>query len=651
MHLIHTCLLFQFDKTLRTGQQPSLMLNIHNISFRIDGKPLFEGASASIPTGHKVGIVGRNGTGKTSLFKLIKGEWQLDGGKIEVPAHFRIGGVEQEAPASDLSLVETVLLADEERTALLSEADTATEPERIADIYQRLADIESHSAEARASTILSGLGFDAEAQSRPCHEFSGGWRMRVALGAVLFSQPDLLLLDEPTNYLDLEGAVWLEQFLAKYRNTSLIISHDKELLNRSVTGILHLRDQQLAYYTGSYDQFDAERRAKLEQQLSMKRKQDNQRAHIQSFVDRFRAKASKARQAQSRLKQLEKMQPIAALSENAVPEFHFPTPTELRPPLITIDKGQVGYDGKAILSRLDLRLDSDDRIALLGANGEGKSTLSKLLADRLPLMEGAQFKSGKLRVGFFAQHQLDELDEEESAFTHLMRLRPDESESKVRARLGGAGFGADIVDMPAKRLSGGQKARLLMLIATMDAPHILILDEPTNHLDIESREALVMALNEYSGAVILVSHDTHLVETVADRLWLVKDGRVTDFDDDMDAYKKLILSNRNKKGERKKDKGQKKTAPQPEQDNAAAPPKKVNLVHVQKSAQKLELELKKAGLQKDQIEAIMAEPDFYAKSTGEQIAEKTNALADITKTIQQIEEEWLSLQTLIEANS
>ena len=433
------------------------MLSLSKLYYAIEGKPLFENASAMIPTGHKVGIVGRNGTGKTTLFKLIKGDIALDGGTIDMPSYFRIGGVEQEAPASDSSLLETVLMADEERDALLQEAETATDANRIAEIYQRLGDIDAYSAEARASAILSGLGFDHEAQLRPCHEFSGGWRMRVALGAVLFSRPDLLLLDEPTNYLDLEGAYWLEQFLAKYQQTALIISHDRELLNRSVTGILHLSQHDLTYYTGSYDQFDAERRAKLEQLDSMKRKQDAQRAHIQSFVDRFRAKASKARQAQSRLKQLEKMQPIAAISENAVAGFSFPTPAALRPPLVTIEKGQVGYDGKAILSQLHLRLDSDDRIALLGANGEGKSTLSKLIADRLPLMAGDMAKSSKLRVGFFAQHQLDELVEGDSAYQHIVRLRPEESEKHLRTKLGGAGFNNDIVDMPVEKLSGAKK--------------------------------------------------------------------------------------------------------------------------------------------------------------------------------------------------
>ncbi|MAJ34443.1 MAG: glycosyl transferase family 1, partial [Candidatus Puniceispirillum sp. TMED52] len=469
------------------------MLTISNLSFAIEGNPLFDNTSANIPTGHKVGIVGRNGTGKTTLFKLIKNEYHPDSGSIDMPSYFRIGGVEQEAPANEVSLLDTVLAADEERAALLAEAEIAAEPERMAEVYQRLNDIDAYSAEARASSILSGLGFDQYAQARPCQEFSGGWRMRVALAAVLFSQPDLLLLDEPTNYLDLEGAVWLEQFLAKYQKTALIISHDRELLNRSVTGILHLSHLSLNYYSGNYDQFDNERRAKLEQQQSMRRKQDMQRAHIERFVERFRAKASKARQAQSRLKQLEKMKPIMALTENVVAGFRFPTPSELKPPLLVVEKGQVGYDNKAVLSRLELRLDSDDRIALLGANGEGKSTLSKLFADRLPLMDGHMFKTNKLRVGFFAQHQLDELIEGDSAYTHIMRLRPNDDEKILRARLGASGFGVDIADLPVEKLSGGQKARLLMLMATIDAPHILILDEPTNHLDIESREALVMA--------------------------------------------------------------------------------------------------------------------------------------------------------------
>jgi ATP-binding cassette, subfamily F, member 3 len=621
------------------------MLSIRNISFSIEGNPLFEDASATIPTGHKVGMVGRNGTGKTSLFRLIRQEWALDDGEIEVPRKFTIGGVAQEAPATDDSLLETVLAADKERAALMAEAETATDPNRIAEIQIRLVDIDAHSAEARAASILSGLGFNAADQLRPCHEFSGGWRMRVALGAVLFSQPDLLLLDEPTNYLDLEGTVWLETFLAKYPKTVLVISHDRELLNRSVTGILHLMDRKLTYYTGTYDQFDAERRMKLEQQQSMKRKQDAQRAHIQSFVDRFRYSAAKAKQAQSRLKQLEKMQPINGLSENAVAEFHFPAPDELAPPLVTIEGGSVGYDGKAVLKQLNLRLDQDDRIALLGANGEGKSTLSKLLAGRMPLMEGTLTKSSKLRIGFFAQHQLDELVEGESPYQHMMRLRPGEPVAKIRARLGAAGIGPDIVQNPVERLSGGQKARLLMAMAAIDAPHILILDEPTNHLDIESREALVLALNDYPGAVILVSHDPHLVEMVADRLWLVQGGAVNVFDGDMEDYKRLLLSQRGgKSGKKKKKKGGKggnKPAVSEHQKRQNATPLRDKVSASEKKVNKLER-------QKEKLETAMADPTLYDAQDNLKIEELSRELAEVESQLSKEEERWMEAQAKLD---
>lgn len=619
------------------------MLSIRNISFAIEGKPLFNDASATIPTGHKVGIVGRNGTGKTSLFRLIRNEWPLESGEIEVPRNFRIGGVAQEAPASDDSLLETVLAADVERASLLEEAETATDPDRISHIHTRLADIDAHSAEARAATILAGLGFDEAAQARPCHEFSGGWRMRVALGAVLFSEPDLLLLDEPTNYLDLEGTVWLESFLAKYPHTVLVISHDRELLNRSVTGILHLTDQKLSYYTGTYDQFDAERRMQLEQQQSMKRKQDAQRAHIQAYVDRFRYKASKARQAQSRLKLLEKMQPIAGVTENRIAEFHFPAPDELPPPLVTIEGGSVGYDGTPVLQNMNLRLDQDDRIALLGANGEGKSTLSKLLAGRMVLMDGKLTKPSKLRVGFFAQHQLDELVEGETPFQHMVRLRPDEGNAQIRSRLGAAGIGADIVENPVERLSGGQKARLLMAMAAIDAPHILILDEPTNHLDIESREALVHALNDFPGAVILVSHDPHLVETVADRLWLVQGGAVAVFEGDIEDYKTQLLSQRSGRGGKKG-----KVIDAPKKPGRSAQERRRETAPLRSAVKKAEKQI--AALEKRQqtLEARLADPTFYEQAESIKIETMSRELADIKADLAQEEENWLLLQEELE---
>ena len=518
------------------------MLTVRDVTFSIAGKPLFQGASAQIPSGARVGLVGRNGSGKTTLFRLIRGELALDGGEITLPPRARIGGVAQEAPAESRSLIETVLAADTERAALMAEAETAKDPHRIAEVQTRLVDIQAHSAEARAASILSGLGFDHAAQARASREFSGGWRMRVALAAVLFSAPDLLLLDEPTNYLDLEGAIWLEGFLARYPHTMIVISHDRGLLNRAVGGILHLHDRRLALYSGGYDTFDRVRREKLALQTAMAKKQEAARAHMQAFVDRFRYKASKARQAQSRLKMLERMEPIAAAVENAVPPIMLPEPEELAPPLMTIEDTAVGYDGRAVLSQISLRIDQDDRIALLGANGEGKSTLAKLISGRLAPMAGRCHASPKLRIGYFAQHQADELVADETPIDHIRRLRPALEPQKLRAILAAGGTGADIAETRVANLSGGQKARLLLTLATLDAPHLLILDEPTNHLDIESREMLVTALNDYSGAVILITHDAHLIELVADRLWLVRGGRVTPYEEDLAAYRRLLLA-------------------------------------------------------------------------------------------------------------
>ena len=621
------------------------MLKIRNLSFAIDGKPLFDKASAVIPTGHKVGIVGRNGTGKTSLFRLIRKEWDVDSGQIEVPSEFRVGGVNQEAPASDISLFDTVLTADHERHQLLNEADTATDADRLGQIHARLIDIDAYSGEARAASILSGLGFDEAAQARPCHEFSGGWRMRVALAAVLFAQPDLLLLDEPTNYLDLEGAIWLESFIAKYKHTVLVISHDRTLLNRSVTGILHLADCGLTYYTGTYDQFETQRRMKLEQQDSMRQKQDAQRKHIQAFVDRFRYKASKARQAQSRLKRLEKMQPITAISERVVAGFNFPTPETLPPPLLAMDQVAVGYDGAPVLRNLDLILDADDRIALLGANGEGKSTLSKLLADRLAPISGTVLRAPKLRIGFFSQHQLDELVPGESSLQHMQRFRPQELPTQLRARLGAAGIGADIADNQVERLSGGQKARLLMAIAAIDAPHILILDEPTNHLDIESREALIHALNSYEGCVILVSHDAHLVEMLADRLWLVENGHVSAFDGDMIDYQKWLLTKRSaprtasaKNQETKPTDNQLSTGRQRRQNTSA----------LRSKIRSYEKQLDALSAKKHAIETKMATPGFYDQSNANNIVAQSAALASIDAQLNEVEEAWLHHQEELE---
>jgi ATP-binding cassette, subfamily F, member 3 len=613
------------------------MLKIEDITYNVEGRPLFEGATATIPTGHKVGLVGRNGAGKTTLFRLIKGELALEGGAISLPQRARIGGVAQEVPSSETSLLDTVLAADTERAALMAEAERAHDPHRIAEIQARLTDIDAWSAEGRASSILKGLGFDADQQLLPCSAFSGGWRMRVALAGVLFAQPDYLLLDEPTNYLDLEGALWLESYLQKYPHTVLIISHDRGLLNRAVQGILHLDNRKLTYWQGGYDQFArqmAERRAVLQAEA---KKVEARRAHLQSFVDRFKAKASKAVQAQSRVKMLEKLTPITAPEDAKKVVFTFPAPEELAPPIINVDGAAVGYGGPLVLKKLNLRIDQDDRIALLGRNGEGKSTLSKLLAGKLQPAEGKFARSSKLRIGYFAQHQVDELHLDETPLQHIMRLRPAEGQPKLRARLAGFGLMADQADTVVARLSGGQKARLSLLLATIDAPHLLILDEPTNHLDIESREALVDALTEYPGAVILVSHDMHLLGLVADRLWLVKGGAVTPYTEDLEAYRRQLLTGEDEV----------KTAAKPVEKKRQASREEV--LSLKAEVRKCEDRLAKLNDMRDKLAKKLADPALYEDARKGELATWNGKYAEVMQALDKAEALWLDAQEKLEA--
>ena len=615
------------------------MLKISDITYSVEGRPLLEAASATIPTGHKVGLVGRNGSGKTTLFRLIRGELALEGGEISLPTRARIGGVAQEAPSSETSLIDTVLAADTERAALLAEAETAHDPHRIAEIQARLTDIDAWSAEGRAASILKGLGFDNDAQQRPCSAYSGGWRMRVALAGVLFAQPDYLLLDEPTNYLDLEGALWLESYLQKYPHTVIIISHDRGLLNRAVQGILHLDAKKLTYWTGPYDQFArqmAERRAVLQAEA---KKQELRRAHLQSFVDRFKAKASKAVQAQSRVKMLEKMVTITAPEDAKKVVFTFPKPEELSPPIINMEGVAVGYGGPLILKKLSLRIDQDDRIALLGRNGEGKSTLSKLLAGKLQSAEGRLTKSSKLRIGYFAQHQVDELHIDETPLQHIQRLRPAEGQPRLRARLAGFGLGADQAETAVGRLSGGQKARLSLLIATIDAPHLLILDEPTNHLDMESREALVEALTEYSGAVILVSHDMHLLSLVADRLWLVKGGAVTPYFDDLEAYRRQLLAG---------DEDSKPTAKPIEKPRKAS---RDDITAYRLEVRKAEERLAKLNDMRDKLAKKLADPALYEDARKGELATWNGKYAEVMGALDKAEAMWLTASERLESAS
>ncbi len=609
------------------------MLVIDDIRFAMAGQPLFEGASARIPDGHKVGLVGRNGTGKTTLFRLIRGELPLEGGAIRLPARARIGGVAQEVPASATSLLDTVLAADTERATLLAEAGTATDAHRIAEVQTRLADIDAWSAEARAASILKGLGFTDAEQRRPCSDFSGGWRMRVALAGVLFAQPDLLLLDEPTNYLDLEGALWLEAYLARYPHTVLVISHDRGLLNRAVSSILHLEERKLTLYSGAYDTFAATRAARLAVQAAEAKKQEARRAHLQGFVDRFRAKASKATQAQSRLKMLERLTPITAPQEAALRAFSFPEPEELSPPIVNLEQVSVGYGGAPVLAKMDLRIDQDDRIALLGRNGEGKSTLSKLLAGKLDPMGGRITRASKLRIGYFAQHQLDELHADETPLDHIRRLRPMETPARLRARLAGFGLGAEQAGTLVAKLSGGQKARLSLLLATNDAPHLLILDEPTNHLDMESREALVEALTAYSGAVILVSHDMHLLSLVADRLWLVKGGRVAPYDDDLDAYRRMLLS---------------EPEPKPPAPEKPRRPSKEALHALRSDLRSCEARLHKLEEMRDKLAGKLADPAMYDTDRIGETEVWQRKYAEVMEALDRAEALWMAAAERLE---
>jgi ATP-binding cassette, subfamily F, member 3 len=606
------------------------MLNISNMTFRIGGRVLLEEASASLPTGHKVGLVGRNGTGKSTLLKLILGELNAESGEASIPRNARIGTVAQEAPGGRETLLEVVMAGDIERTQLLAEADTAKDPMRISEIQVRLADIDAYSAESRAAVILAGLGFTEAIMNGPCSALSGGWRMRVALAAALFGAPDVLLLDEPTNYLDLEGTIWLQSYIRDYPHTILLVSHDRDLLNVSVDAILHLDQFKLTLYQGNYDNFERQRREKQALNSKMKKKQDDQRAHMQAFVDRFKAKASKARQAQSRMKALAKLEPIADMIENAVAPFIFPNPEkQIAPPLVAWDKVSVGYGDKTVLKNITLRMDPDDRIALLGSNGNGKSTFAKLLCGNLKPMQGQMSHPSRLSIGYFAQHQLDELSEDRTPFEYISELMPDAPVSKRRAKLGAVGFGVHLADSKCSILSGGEKARLLFFLATYHAPHVLVMDEPTNHLDIDSREALILAINDYEGAVVLISHDRHIIETCVDRLWIVNNGTVQGFDGDMDEYTDLVL------GKARPRKAEKVDAVVATKPKIAAP-------QLKKLIQELDIKIMKLKDKMIVLDQVLADPMIY-KDEPKKAADYGKLRTKFAKELETFENEWLEL--------
>lgn len=615
------------------------MLHVNDLTYSIEGRALFDQATAAISDGWKVGFVGANGSGKSTLFRIIKGEIYTGGDEISIRKNRRMGSVEQEAPSSHVSLLDTVLEQDKERAALIAEAETATDPHRIAEIQTRLADIEAHSAEARAGAILSGLGFSASDQKRACSEFSGGWRMRVALAGVLFSAPDLLLLDEPTNYLDLEGTIWLETYLRRYPYTTLIVSHDRSLLNNAVTHIMALEGGKLSVHTGGFDSYERKRAEARAQAASFKARQESRRRHMQAFVDRFRAKASKAKQAQSRIKMLERLEEVAEpISERTVP-FHFPNPKPMAPPIIRVVDADLGYEeGKPVIRKANLRLDHDDRIAILGPNGEGKSTLVKAMSGRLPPLTGNIFKHKKLQIAYFAQHQLDELKPKNSAYDHVRELIPDATEAETRSATARLGFGPEKADTKVEKLSGGEKARLLLGLITFHGAHLLILDEPTNHLDMGAREALIEALNDFQGAVLLITHDAHLASAVADRLWLVNKGQAAPYDGDLSDYRELVLA-ANKTAP--KEGGGKPAANEKEIARKNAADARLALQPLKKSADEAEARLEKLNDTLTRLDEALAEPGLYEKNLARATKlqkERAALIAAIDKT----ETDWLA---------
>lgn len=623
------------------------MLILNDISIRIAGRLLIDHASVTLPTGSKTGFVGRNGTGKSTLFRAITNDLAVETGSISLPKQTRIGQVAQEAPSTEESLIDIVLKADIERTQLLAEAEIATDPERIAEIHIRLADIEAHSAEARAGAILAGLGFDAEAQRRPASSFSGGWRMRVALAAVLFSEPDLLLLDEPTNYLDLEGILWLIDYVRRYPHTVIIISHDRDLLNSAVNSIMHLDQKKLSFWRGNYDQFERQRLEMLELQQKAFVKQEQHRKHMEAFVDRFRAKASKARQAQSRLKALEKLKPIELYVETNVQPFTFPdAEKKAASPIIALEQADVGYEpGKPILQNLTLRIDNDDRIALLGSNGNGKSTLAKLISGRLNAETGTLTLSPNLKVAFFAQHQLDDLVPEDNPIEHVRKLMPGEPEAKVRSRVARMGLSTEKMLTPAKDLSGGEKARLLMGLATFDGPNLLILDEPTNHLDIDSREELVHALNSFKGAVILIAHDRHLIEATMERLWLVRNGTVKPFDGDLDEYRSLVLADAKNSDQSSTEPAQEESLKISKADQRKlAAQKRQALKPLLKKVKDSESLMQKLQKEIQSLSAQLEDPALYEKEPQKSV-ELTKQINACREELTRAEDIWLELST------
>ncbi|MEQ9445275.1 MAG: ABC-F family ATP-binding cassette domain-containing protein [Rhodospirillaceae bacterium] len=630
------------------------MLTLQDITVRLGGNVIRDRATAAIPPKSRVGLVGRNGAGKSTLLKVMTGQIEPDGGSFSYPNTTRVGYLAQDAPGGSVTPIETVLAADKERLDLLAEAETAEDPHRIADIHDRLTLIDAHGAPARAARILAGLGFDEATQNQPMDSFSGGWRMRVALGALLFSEPELLLLDEPSNHLDLEAELWLESFLKNYPATLVVVSHERDLLNNVVDHILHVQGGVATLYPGNYDAFERQRRERQAQVEAMRVKQDSKRKELQAYVDRWRYKAHTAKQAQSRMKALARMEPIAAVAEDPSLSFNFPSPGELRPPLIALDDAKVGYVADTpVLSNLNLRIDPDDRIAFVGRNGNGKTTLARLLSGELKPFEGEVGLSAKLRVGYFAQHQIEDLISDQTPVQHMLRVMPDAKPGAVRAQLGRFGFSGEMANREVGKMSGGERARLSLALITRDAPHILLLDEPTNHLDVDAREALVQALNAYSGAVIIVSHDRHLLELTADRLVYVADGTAIEFSGSLDDYQDLVMG-RNVTSSQTQDSNDKpnatnlKPANKKEQRRLAAL-KRDQTKTLRKAVAEVEAEMARLNARRTAVDEALFKPeDATGEFKGKPMSELMKIRADIERGLVAAESKWLKASETLE---
>ena len=621
------------------------MLTINAVTVRLGGRVILDRASAAIPARARVGLIGRNGAGKSTLMKLIARANEPDEGGIDMPRGARIGYVAQEAPAGAATPFETVLAADVERAALLAEEEAHPDAHRIGEIHERLNAIDAHTAPARASRILVGLGFDEAAQHRPLDSYSGGWRMRVALAALLFSQPDLLLLDEPSNHLDLEATLWLESFLKTYRATIVVISHERDLLNNVVDHILHLEAGTTTLYPGGYDEFERLRRERLAQIESARTAQATQRAKLQDYVARNSARASTAKQAQSRMKALARMQPIAEAVNDPSLVFDFPSPAVLKPPLVQLEHAAVGYNGTPILDQLELRLDPDDRLALLGRNGNGKTTLARLLAGQLPAMAGSMAASTKLRVGYFTQYQVEELDAGDTPLEHMSRLMPGQKPAAVRGQLGRFGFSGGMAEQKVGKMSGGERARLALALITRDAPHLLILDEPTNHLDVDAREALVQALADYGGAVVVVSHDRHMLEATADRLVLVDNGGAHEYAGSLDDYTDMILGKGDARPEAPK--ARPVNAKDVRRDAAAG---RASTVVLRRTTREAEADMARLTKRRDQLDGVLLNPEAATgPDKGANVTALMKTRAEVERTLAVAEANWMAASEALEA--